>query len=150
MPGVVTGDQQRFGNYPIISVTYKMFFTTNGASDPVAFSTGAIDTVERLTSTGAEEFYRITADTPMQPQEQIVYAHVEVANDIDGGDDFEGVVPYVGDDILSMPLVSPAQQNSRQFDVCIRNGGTRALTNQVAAGRRVMVTITFDGTEPRD
>ena len=148
MPGTVTGDLLRYGNFPIISATYKMFFNTNGTSDPVSFSTGAIDTVERLTSTGGEEFYRITADTVLAAQSQVVYAHVEVANDIDGGDDFEGVVPFAGDDLLSMPLVSPAQQNSRQFDVCIRNGGTRALTNQVAAGRRVMVTITFDATEP--
>ena len=45
MPGTVNGDIPRYGMAPIISVTYKMFFNTNGASDPVAFSTSAIETV---------------------------------------------------------------------------------------------------------
>ena len=146
MAGQVQGCSRFFINVPSNPLDMLMEFKTNGASNPTGFSEN-IESVTRLSSTGGKEFYRIKLLAPAEERTRIVWADATIFQSIDDLDDFEAVIPLDIIPTLNVPFQVPsatAPKRAREYDVTIRNGATRALTNQVVAGRQVTIRIIFD------
>lgn len=117
------------------------WFRTNGVSDPVDFR-GTIMQVQRLTSTGGIEFYRITTGTSndaprvLAPKVKLYYASATALGDVDGGEELDARIP----DGLTMPTAVAAHEH--HIDVVVYDAGV--ATNQVAAGRMVSLHLVYD------
>lgn len=147
MGGQVTGAQRFYDNFPINSYTLIFWFETDGTNNPSIFS-GNVRSVTRLTSTGGEEFYRIRMQNTKEDSRAAAFGTVRVANSIDDLDDLEGVVPIdittPTNPIAFQVPAATALLRATEFDVAVRDGATRAFTNQVLANRRVYVSMAIE------